>query len=77
MNFTHCTCASQMQQTEHGLPPGKWFSLKWAFEPDEDQGLSQKRQKSDDVVAKHQLIDVLDSEGRSVSRSRKVMISMS
>jgi putative transposase len=52
-----------------GLPPEKWSFLKWAFGPEEDEGMPQKKHKPEEIVAKLRQVDVLVSQGQSVAEA--------
>ena len=53
-----------------GLPPEKWSSLKYGYwAREEENSMSKKRYKPEEIVSKLRQVDVLTSQGQPVSQA--------
>ena len=56
-------------RTTTGLPPLKWSSIRYGFEPIEEEEMARKRHTAEEIVAKLRQVDVLMSQGRPVAEA--------
>ena len=63
---------SLSRQPSHwrGLPPEKWSSLKYGYlAREEENSMSKKRHKPEEIVSKLRQVDVLTSQGKTVAEA--------